>query len=90
MMQPLTLLRLRGADRGPQPIARARQRVMYLAHVAGGLSLTAVGIAFGRDRTTVRHACALWEDARDDPAIDLSLATAEAALGAMLKHLEHG
>lgn len=56
---------------------------MYLAHVAGGLSLTSVGLGFGRDRTTVRHACAIWEDARDDSRVDLALSCEEAGLQAM-------
>lgn len=51
-------------------VARARQLAMYLMHVALGTSLTAVGAAFGRDRTTVSHACALIEDMRDDPDFD--------------------
>ncbi len=50
--------------------ARARQLAMYLAHVVLGQSLTSIGIAFGRDRTTVSHACALIEDLRDDPTFD--------------------
>lgn len=79
--------RLRGASRGPARVAQARQRAMYLAHVAGGFSLSAVGLAFGRDRTTVRHACALWEDARDDRAVDAALGLQEIALGAMAAHL---
>jgi chromosomal replication initiation ATPase DnaA len=43
---------------------------MYLAHVTFGLTLTTVGREFGRDRTTVSHACALVEDARDNPEFD--------------------
>jgi hypothetical protein len=74
---------IRGASRGVGKIARARQRAMYLAHVSCGLSLTAVGLGFGRDRTTVRHACALWEDARDNADIDLALICEEASLQAM-------
>ena len=34
--------------------ARARHLAMYLAHVVLGCSLAEIGIAFGRDRTTVR------------------------------------
>ena len=50
--------------------ALARQLAMYLAHVVLGRSLTEIGDAFGRDRTTVSHACGLIEDMRDDPAFD--------------------
>ncbi|HWU16043.1 MAG TPA: helix-turn-helix domain-containing protein [Devosia sp.] len=50
--------------------ARARQLAMYLAHVMLGRSLSEVGHAFGRDRTTVSYACALIEDLREDPDFD--------------------
>lgn len=53
---------------------------MYLAHVVFGLTMTQVGCCFERDRTTVRHACALIEDRRDLPAFDLALAALEAGL----------
>jgi chromosomal replication initiation ATPase DnaA len=74
---------LRSASRGRQPVALARQMAMYLAHVAFGLSFTRIGICFGRDRTTVRHACALIEDHRDDPALELALTAIEAGLLAL-------
>lgn len=79
----LPMASLRGSGRGRRPVARARQVAMYLAHVGFGLSLTRVGICFGRDRTTVRHACALIEDRRDDPALELALAALEAGLCAL-------
>lgn len=60
--------------------AKARQLAMYLMHVAMGQSLTAVGEAFGRDRTTVSYACGLIEDMRDDPAFDHDLDRLEALL----------
>ncbi len=82
------LARLRAARRGCRPIARARQTAMYLAHVAFGLSLTRVGICFGRDRTTVRHACALIEDRRDDPRLEFGLTALEAGLLAVMAELE--
>lgn len=69
--------------RGRSRIAFARQVAMYLAHVTFGLTLTAVGRAFGRDRTTVSHACALIEDARDDPDFDRTLELLES----IAKHL---
>jgi hypothetical protein len=37
------------------------------------LSLTDTGRLFGRDRTTVAHACCVVEDRRDDPAFDRAL-----------------
>jgi len=69
---------LRAATRGQAAVAFARQAAMYLAHVALGLSYTEIGRAFGRDRTTAAHACALIEGRRDDPRID-----------ALLNGLEH-
>lgn len=67
--------------------ARARQVAMYLAHVSKGISLTAIGTAFGRDRTTVSYACSLIEDLRDDTAFDAELDRLEALL---LGGGEHG
>lgn len=78
---------LRDRLRGSQPVARARQTAMYLAHVVFGLSFTRIGICFGRDRTTVRHACALIEDRRDDPRQDLALSALEAGLLALTRSL---
>lgn len=51
-------------------VAAARQLAMYLMHVMLGKSLTEVGQCFGRDRTTVAHACAKIEDQRDDAGFD--------------------
>ena len=50
--------------------AFARQIAMYLAHVGFGLSMAEIGRAFGRDRTTVVHACHLIEDRRDEMRFD--------------------
>jgi len=63
--------------RGSQRMAFARQIAMYLAHVGFGLSFDAVGRAFGRDRTTVAHACRVVEDGRDDIWFDCRVATLE-------------
>ncbi len=63
--------------RGSQRIAFARQIAMYLAHVGFGLSFEAIGRAFGRDRTTVAHACRVVEDGRDDIWFDCRVATLE-------------
>lgn len=46
--------------------ASARQLAMYLCHTLLGLTLTQVGQFFGRDRTTVAHACKQVEDGRDE------------------------
>ena len=43
---------------------------MYLCHTAFERSLARVAIAFGRDRSTVAHACHAIEDRREDPHFD--------------------
>jgi chromosomal replication initiation ATPase DnaA len=72
---------LRAATRRPADVAFARQSAMYLAHVSFGLTLTDVGRAFGRDRTTAAYACALVESRRDDPTLDAVLEALEHACG---------
>ena len=52
------------------PVAFARQTAMYLLHVVFRMSLSRVGRAFGRDRTTASYACHVVEDARDNAEID--------------------
>lgn len=76
--------RLRASRRGRLAVAEARRTAMYLTHVAFGMTLTRVGICFGRDRTTVRHACAIVEDSRDDPAREFGLDALEAGLIALM------
>ena len=61
-------------------VARARQLAVYLHHVAMGASLSACARHFRRDRATVRHACAVIEDLRDDPAFDCWAARLETSL----------
>ena len=50
---------LRCMSRGRANVALARQVAMYLAHVVCGMTLTDTGRLFGRDRTTVAHACSV-------------------------------
>ena len=59
------------------PVARARQIAMYLLHTLCSRSQAAVATAFGRDRTTVRHACALVEDAREAPDFEQEMTRLE-------------
>ena len=75
----VALPEMRGRSRRA-PAAFARQAAMYLAHVKLGLSLSEVGAYFGRDRTTVSHACSRMEDFRDDPRLECVLDCVEAAL----------
>lgn len=61
---------LRQPGRSTTSVSRVRQIGMYVAHVVLGLNMTEVGRGFGRDRTTVQHACHLIEDMRDDEEFD--------------------
>jgi len=54
-----------------------RQIAMYVCHVALRISLNDIGQAFGRDRTTVGHACGVVEDRRDDPGFDEFVSSVE-------------
>ena len=71
---------LRSVQRGSSRTALARQAAMYLAHVMLGMTITEVGQRFGRDRTTVAHACRTVEDKRDDPQVERLLSFLEEAL----------
>ena len=66
--------------RGSADAAFARQVAMYLCHVAFNLSLARVAVAFGRDRTTVTHACHAVEDRREDERFDHWIGALEAML----------
>src|SRR5262245_18534077 len=79
---------LRAGTRRPRVVAFARQSAMYLAHVAFGLTLTEVGRAFDRDRTTAAYACAQVEDLRDDPVLDVALEALEHACGMLAQSLD--
>ncbi|MDP4593639.1 MAG: hypothetical protein NWT00_03615 [Beijerinckiaceae bacterium] len=61
-------------------LPRHHHVAIYLAHVVFGLSQRNVGRMFGRDRTTIRYACARVEDARDDPLLDFALNALTAGL----------
>lgn len=61
---------LRQSGRASTAVCRVRQIAMYVAHVALGYSMRQVGDGFGRDRTTVLHACHQIEDMRDDLEFD--------------------
>ncbi len=71
----------------PKAVA-ARQSAMYLAHVAFGLSYSAIGRSFGRDRTTAAHACRVVEERRDDPDLDAAMSALEAVCGALRRRLD--
>jgi chromosomal replication initiator protein len=59
-----------------------RQVAMYLAREVGRLSLPAIGAAFGRDHTTVLHACRkVAEAVKADPKLRRTVRELKAELG---------
>jgi chromosomal replication initiation ATPase DnaA len=66
--------------RGATQAAFARQIAVYLCHTSFEWSLARVALAFGRDRSTVAHACHAIEDRCDEPQFDRWLASLEAIL----------
>ena len=67
-------------NRGCARIAWARHLAIYLQHVAFVASLSSCARLVGRDRATVRYACARIEDARDERRFDDGLSRLECAL----------
>ena len=68
--------------RGIARLAEARQLAMYLMHVVEGRLYAEIGRVFGRDRTTVSHACAVIEERREAAAFDEEVGRLEQALTA--------
>lgn len=64
--------------RGAADAAFARQVAVYLCHVGFELSLGRIAEAFGRDRSTIAHACHTIEDRREDAQFDLWISGLEA------------
>ena len=72
---------LREQGRSVMSISRVRQIAMYVAHVELGFTMREVGDGFGRERTTVLHACHQVEDMRDDVEFDAIVASMERLVG---------
>ena len=68
---------VRSKTRGASDICFARQISMYLMNVIYGVSLTRIGRAFNRDRSTASHACNVIEDYREDPLLDQKISRLE-------------
>lgn len=80
---------LRQIGRSGTDVTRVRQIAMYVTHVALGVSMQEVARGFARERTTVRYACQLIEDMRDDVDFDRAIITTErVAVAAFLCRLE--
>ncbi len=63
--------------RGSSAEVTARQTTIYLMHILFQCSYTHIGKAVRRDRSTVRYACHVIEDFRDDPVFDEKLTMLE-------------
>lgn len=81
---------IRDSSRGSADAAFARQVAMYLSHTRLGLTYTGAGSCFGRDRTTVAHACQRVEDKRANPRIDAMVDFLERAIEVWPESLRRG
>ena len=79
----VTVEQLFAAGRCSAIVARARQIAMYLMHVELGRNYAEVGRCFGRDRTTVSHACMQIEDLREAADFDAEIDRIEQAIRAL-------
>jgi len=72
---------LRKPTRGRPHVARARQIAIHRAHAVFGLTHKQLGKEFGRDRSTVQHACVQIERMREEtPEFDSTLRWIETLL----------
>lgn len=69
---------IRRPSRAESRACDARHAAMYLANTTFGISLTRIGAAFGRERTSIAYAIRRVEDWRDDAACNLMLERLEA------------
>lgn len=77
---------IRLPGRSTLPVSRVRQVAMYVSHVVLRLTMSDVGVGFGRDRTTVQHACQVIEDLRDEREFDLLVAKVERVAAIALRN----
>jgi chromosomal replication initiation ATPase DnaA len=73
-LRRVSLRELLQGKRGSENAALTRQVAMYLVHVLLSRPMDGVALLFGRERTTVSHACAVVEQLRDhDAALDAEI-----------------
>lgn len=75
--------RIGGCRRGDPRCALARQTAMYLCRLVFNMKVAQIGVAFGRDRKTVRHAVRRIEELREDYEFDRTLTWLEASLNGL-------
>lgn len=66
----IPIFQLQSQTRGTSAVSRIRQFGMYIAHTMFSLTMAEVAFAFSRERTTVKYACHLIEDMREDKDFD--------------------
>ena len=76
---------IRRQGRTTLQVVRVRQVAMYVAHVVLGLTTREIGRGFGRNHTTVQHACHVVEDMRDEAAFDQVVARTERIAAILLR-----
>jgi Bacterial dnaA protein helix-turn-helix len=80
-MRKVPLRSLLNRSRGTSRTSSARQLAMYLIHVLLRRPQDSVGVLFGRDPSTVCHACKVVEDLRDNPPLEIEIVHVEESLG---------
>ncbi len=89
-LRRVALRKLLARARGTAEVAAARQLAMYLVHVLLGRPQDVVGRLFGRDASTVSHACRVIEDLRDNPPLEAEISRVEAMVhGAATEERRH-
>lgn len=78
-----------GRDRRRR-LAHVRQIAMYVSHVCLQMQFKDIGRAFGRDEATVRYACHMVEDRRDDGAYDDFVSSIERMVASVFSAWEDG
>ena len=73
-----------------RPTCHVRQIAMYVCHVALSLSVDDIAGSFGRERSTVAHACHLVEDRRDNPAYEDFISAVERMVAAVFGDADEG
>ena len=81
---------LLGRDRGNRRTIRARQIAMYLLRTSLSMRLCRIAEVYGRDRTTIAHACSVVEDLRDRPDFDSRMMELEKTLEMVVGFAVHG
>ena len=64
-------------------LCHLQQIAMYVCHVGLRLPLSDIAVAYGRDRSTVAHACKVIEDRRDNRAYDEFISAVERVVAAL-------